>query len=152
MNIERIQMLKEILRKLEMEMSRQTKGESDICGVTLAQCNTLSLIGKNGEISIIDLANKLGIDSSSLSRNINGMVNLGLVNRILNPSDRRYVSITLSEQGKKLYDQIEALFESYVIKILEFVPEEKEDQMFESFSLLAEALEKCTEKYGCCCE
>lgn len=152
MKIERNKALKEILRKLEIEISRQAKGESDICGVTLSQCNTIVEIGKCGEVSIIELAKTLGIDASSLSRNINGMVNIGLVNRILNASDRRYVSITLSEQGKKLYDQIESMFEDYIIKVFEFIPEDKEDQMFELFSVLAEAVEKCRGKYGCACE
>jgi DNA-binding MarR family transcriptional regulator len=108
MNIETIRNFREKLRQLEREIGWQLKSDTECCGITLAQCHIILEIGNNGETSVVDLANALGLDTSTLSRHINGMVNVGLVDRVLNPKDRRYVSITLTDQGRKVYRSADA--------------------------------------------
>lgn len=149
MDSERIKLFRKKLRQLERDVFWELKRDSDCFGVTLAQCHTLLEIGSKGNTSLVELASELGIDPSTLSRTINGMVNNGLVNRKLNPSDRRYVSITLTKKGKSLFDSIENFYNSYISRLFEFIPKGKHKQVMESFILFSGALRKCKETNTC---
>ncbi|MBA4418047.1 MAG: MarR family transcriptional regulator [Syntrophus sp. (in: bacteria)] len=154
MELEMIRNFREKLRKLEREIGWQLKSDTECCGVTLAQCHIIVEIGNTGETSVIDLATILGLDTSTLSRHINGMVNVGLASRVLNPKDRRYVSITLTEQGQKVYQSIEDICNSKYTKVFEFIPKEKHNQVLECFNLLVSAVAEAR-KAGCaidCCQ
>jgi DNA-binding MarR family transcriptional regulator len=153
MDVEVIRSFREKLRRFEREIGWQLKNDTECCGVTLAQCHILVEIGNTGEMSIVDLAAVLGLDTSTLSRHINGMVNVGLANRVLNPNDRRYVSITLTEQGQKVYRSIEDICNAKYAKIFESIPQEKYQQVLEGFNLLVDAVieAKKTEGPSDCC-
>lgn len=140
MDLTMIRDFRETLRQLERQVGWQLKNDTECCGVTLAQCHIIVEIGNAGETSVIDLATVLGLDTSTLSRHINGMVNAGLANRILNPKDRRYVSITLTDQGQKVYQSIEDICNSKYARVFEFIPREKHKQVLECFNLLVRAI------------
>jgi DNA-binding MarR family transcriptional regulator len=153
MDLEMIRKFREKLRRLEREIGWQLRSDTECCGVTLAQCHIIVEIGNTGKMSVIDLATVLGLDTSTLSRHINGMVNVGLVNRALNPKDRRYVSITLTEQGHKVYQSIEGICNSQYAKVFEFIPQEKHQQVLECFNLLVYAVTEARKEggaLGCC--
>ena len=78
MDIKKIRLLREKLRQLERELDDRFRSDSGCCGLTLAQCHTLLEIGNKGEISLVELASRLSLDTSTLSRTINGLVILGL--------------------------------------------------------------------------
>jgi len=153
MDLEMIRNFRDKLRKLEREIGWQLKTDTVCCGVTLVQCHIIVEIGNAGETSVIDLATILGLDTSTLSRHINGMVNAGLANRVLNPKDRRYVSITLTEQGQKAYQSIEDICNSKYTKVFDFIPQEKHQQVLECFSLLVHAVTEAKKTEGAldCC-
>ncbi len=150
MNIDKIRNFRKKLRELEMKVFWQLKQDSSCFGITLSQCHTLMEIGKEREISIVELASELGIDPSTLSRTIEGMVNIGLVNRTLNPSDRRYVSIALTKTGNALYDSIENHYNNYISKLFKNIPKEKHNQVLESFILFSDAMNKFKEDNKSC--
>ena len=150
MEIEKIQFLREKLRLMEREMNDPFGRDAGCCGLTLAQCHTLLEVGNKGEVSLVDLASSFGLDTSTLSRMIQGLVVLGLVNRLTNEKDRRYVTISLSDQGLKLFDQIETMFNTYFSQVLELIPFEKRDTIIESIGLFSDAVRKRNESSGCC--
>jgi len=153
MDIETIRGFREKLRQLEREIGWQLKNDTECCGVTLVQCHIIVEIGNNMETSVVDLATTLGLDTSTLSRHINGMVNFGLVDRVLNPKDRRYVSITLTDQGRKVYRSIEDICNAKYTKLFELIPQEKHQQVLESFYLLVDAFITVGRQDGLnCCE
>ncbi len=151
MDLEDIRHFRETMRQLQRVLSWQSKSDAACCGITLAQCHVLMEIGKASKISIVDLALILGLDKSTLSRTIDGMVEIGLVERLSNPEDRRYLKLTLTEQGKNLFDSINCTFDQYYQDVFAAIPPEKHQQVAESLSLLAGAI---TEKSSseCCRE
>jgi DNA-binding MarR family transcriptional regulator len=154
MDVKEIRNFREKLRQLEREIGWQLKADTECCGITVAQCHIIVEIGNTGETSAVDLSAILGIDTSTLSRHINGMVTVGLANRVLNPKDRRYVSITLTEQGKKVYQTIEGICNTKYAKIFEYIPPEKHQQVLEGFNLLVDAIveaKKREDASDCCC-
>jgi DNA-binding MarR family transcriptional regulator len=148
MNTEMIELFREKLRQLEREVGWSLKNDTQCCGISMAQCHALLEIGKKEEISIVELAEILGLDTSTLSRTIDNMVKAGLVERLSNPNDRRYVALSLTNQGKDTFTTIEEMNNNYFSQIFQLIPEEKHDRVLESVTLLAGAIKQCKDQ--CC--
>lgn len=138
--------LRESIRLLERKLCTLNESEMSCCGITLAQCHSIVEIGRAGNISLIDLARLLNLDNSTISRTVNNLVNAGLVTRELNPEDRRYVTIQLTEAGKKIFDDIEKNMNSKFKKLFEKIPEGNRAQVLEGLKILIETLDN-----GNCC-
>lgn len=152
MNEKKISLFREKLRYLERELLALLKEDNVCFGVSVPQCHILLELGKKTETSIVELASVLNLDTSTLSRSIDGMVNIGLVRRQPNPRDRRYVSLSLSRQGEKVYTSIEKANNAYFSQIFQMIPEDKHDQIAESFFLFFEAMKAVKDKEMSCCE
>jgi len=150
MDSEQLKRFRERLRYLERELIELLKEDNVCFGVSVSQCHILLEIGKKTETSIVELASILNLDTSTLSRSIDGLVSIGLVNRQQNPNDRRYVCVSLSLQGEKIFKSIEKANNAYFSKIFRSIPENKHDQIYESFFLFFEAMKTFKEK-NCCC-
>lgn len=150
MDIQKIRFLRGKLRLLEQQMNDPFGRDAGCCGLTLAQCHTLLEVGYRQEVSLVDLASSFGLDTSTLSRMIQGLVVLGLVSRLTNEKDRRYVAISLTEQGRQLFDRIEARFNTYFAQLLELIPSAKRDAVVECIGLFSDAVKKHNESARCC--
>jgi len=150
MKTERIRCLRDRLRVLERETIRPFDNRNQCCGLTLAQCHTLLEIGDRGEISLVDLAAAFGLDTSTLSRTIQSLVLIGLVDRRTSAKDRRYIVISLTEQGGRVFRNIEDRFNVYFAAVLDRIPADRRDLVIDSISLLADAVRVHNETSGCC--
>lgn len=134
--------LRELIRILVKGLGILEKSEASCCGVSLSQCHCIVEIGRKGETSVNELSSILNLDKSTMSRTINNLVKQGLVERKINPEDRRYMQITLSDDGNKIYTEIEENMTLYFNKVLDDIPENKRQQVMESVQLLLEAISK----------
>lgn len=134
--------LRELIRQIEAKLGILNEMKSSCCGVSFTQCHAITEIGRARNISLNELAEKLNVDNSTMSRNVNNIVNKGLANRELDPNDRRYVTISLTENGKKMFDEIELTMNNYFKKVYENIPQDKRAQAIESLELIAEAITK----------
>lgn len=150
MNKEKTVLFSEKLRVIQRELGLSQKNDIQCCGVTMAQCHALIEIGKKDNVSIVELAGVLGVDTSTLSRTIDNLVKAGLVDRVLNPQDRRYVTIALTERGGGVSRTIEDSFNSYITRLFGLIAREKHTQVMESLALIAEAIVKCNRDFPCC--
>lgn len=137
--------LRELIRVLVKKLGVLEKGEATCCGTTISQCHAIVEIGRAKEISLNELAEVLSLDKSTMSRTINNLVESNLVFRDLHPEDRRYVTIKLTDSGKGVFNTIESSMEQYYKSILDFIPENKREQVLESLQLLIDAVKnnKC---------
>lgn len=134
--------LRELLRTLIRKLGILEKTEFSCCDITISQCHAIVEIGRKDEISLNELADVLGLDKSTMSRTINNLVEGSLVTREIHSGDRRYITITLTNQGRKLFNDIESSMGEYYSNILDKIPEEKRDQVLESLELLVEAVKE----------
>lgn len=132
--------LKELVRILERKLGLLEDVEFSCCGVSFPQCHATVEIGNAGSISLIDLAENLNLDNSTMSRTVNNLVVSGLAERETDPADRRYVTIRLTADGEKLYKKIEDSMNIYFSRIYENIPKEKRPQVLESMQVLLEAI------------
>jgi DNA-binding MarR family transcriptional regulator len=135
-----VAVVKDKLRVLERVLGWEFGDQSECCGLTNAQRTVLIELGGKGRMSLVDLVQRLGLDASTLSRTLNGLVNIGLVRRQIKAEDRRYITLSLTPQGQGAFRRIEKLVDDYLREVLSVVPVAKQKGIAESLSLLAEAL------------
>ena len=131
--------LRELIRVLVRNLGILEKSDSSCCGVTIAQCHAIVEIGRTKRIALVDLADLLGLDKSTMSRTINNLVEAGLVIRDLDAENRRYVVIQLTDGGNRVFENIEESMGQYYKSIFSSIPENKRGQVLESLQLLTDA-------------
>ncbi|HEX3008835.1 MAG TPA: MarR family winged helix-turn-helix transcriptional regulator [Bacteroidales bacterium] len=129
-----------VLRKFEREIFMLN---SDSCcnGITLAQCHTLLEIEHKEKESVTELAKTLGLDKSTVSRTVDGLVNNGLLDRTIPAENRRMSTLQLTDAGKDICNTINCTNDKYFEDTLSVLsdPEQKE---------LIRLLEKVTSRMG----
>ncbi len=146
MEIKKIRHFRKILRSFERLTSIQLK--SCCSGVSLAQCHVLLEIEELGEATTGQLAQRLGLDKSTLSRTIEGLVSIGLLERLMNPSDRRFTPLALTNQGKAICDAINREADDYYGRVFKSIPQGKHEALNRDLSLLVQALSAAEESRG----
>ena len=84
--------------------------------VTYSQAICINYIPRKG-ISQVDLAKKLSIDISTLSRNLEHLIHLQLIHKTNSTLDKRSYKISLSDKGKQFYK----LFNESIEKRLQII-------------------------------
>ena len=110
------------------------------CGTTMAECHALVEIGRAGAISLNRLAEKLNLEKSTVSRKVKALVDKEYVEREINPEDRRYILISLSEDGQLIFNRIEEDMNQYFYQVYNSIPEKKRKQVLESLDILLTAV------------
>jgi DNA-binding MarR family transcriptional regulator len=140
MNPQKIEAFRKSLRAIERDIVSQFKDGISCCGISLAQCHVILEIGLRKLTNISQLAENLSLDKSTLSRTIDGLVNLGSIERVPDPNDRRFMKLSLTEAGEKVFNNINDFCNQDYQNIFNNIPKEKHDQVIESVSLLAQAM------------
>lgn len=134
--------LRELVRGLERKLGILQESEFSCCGITTSQCYALVEIGRVKSISLNELAELLNLENSTMSRTVNNLVTSELAKRDIDPKDRRYVTISLTDSGRKLYEGIEEGMNLYFKRIYETIPDSKKQQVLESVQILLQAIDK----------
>lgn len=134
--------LRELLRILIRNLGILEKNDASCCGITIAQCHAIVEIGRKEKISLINLADLLGVDKSTMSRTVNNLVEADLAVREFDSENRRYINIQLTESGKRVFRSIEENMDNYYKSILASIPVDKRNQVLESLKLLTDAIRK----------
>lgn len=140
MNVDQPFQLRENIRQLERKLGILQDNQQACCCISMAQCHALVEIGRAKSISLNELSKKLNIDSSTTSRAVNKLVTGNLVKRDIDPNDRRYVTIVLTEYGEKVFLNIESDRNTYFKQIYESIPKSKRNQVVESLRILIKAI------------
>jgi DNA-binding MarR family transcriptional regulator len=130
------------LREIERAVWMQTRSEALCCGVTTAQCHAILEIGAAGE-ELKDLSARLGLDNSTLSRTVEGLVQDGLAERTPSTEDRRATVIRLNEKGRAARDSINSTWDRICRDMFRGIPRKKHGPLIESVSIVAELLSRC---------
>ncbi len=134
-------------RRQAREFHRATGGflgDSVCCGgISVPQCHVLLALDEAGGNSLVGLAEALGLDKSTVSRTVEGLVGRGLVARSEDTDDRRYVVLDLTNQGKETVAVVNGIADGNVEKIFSLIPSDRRADVLECFGLLVEAVRAC---------
>ncbi|HML32019.1 MarR family winged helix-turn-helix transcriptional regulator [Sporomusa sphaeroides] len=127
--------------KLFMRSLGVLEGKKTFCyNCTYAQCHVIWETAQESKISVNELATRLNISKSAVSRTVDDLVNKGYLERKPNPKDRRYVDIELTEKGQKTFQEIQLSSRQYFETILENIPENKRETTLDGIQTFSTAL------------
>ena len=128
-------------KKLLIRSLGVLEGKKTFCyDCTYAQCHVIWETAQESKISVIELATRLSISKSAVSRTVDDLVNKGYLERTPNSNDRRYVDIELTEKGQQTFQEIEQNSRQYFETVLESIPENKREVTLEGIQIFSTAL------------
>lgn len=134
------QRLREGTRQLLRGLGVVEKTEACCCELSLGQCHAIVELGRNSNMSLLELAAVLALDKSTVSRLVDKLVQEGLIDRQENAADRRYSSLLLTPAGQALFQRVESSMSDHFLNVLAALPQEKRLQVVESVELLGTAV------------
>ena len=81
-------------------------------------------------ISMSELAKNLGLDKSTLTRNISVLINRDLVIRTQSRDDLRIYNIFLSAQGENIKNTLYANLDDFTIELLQSLDNKSQDELY----------------------
>jgi len=118
------------------------RDEKRCFGVSLSRCVTLETLLREGPLPVNELAGRLGLDASTVTRSIDGLVGEGLVRRARDEHrDRRRVFVTLTPRGRRLAQKLERCADAYSDRILDQIPPERREDVLYALGVLVKAVD-----------
>lgn len=131
------------LLKLQSSMERRSESFFQTYGITGAQFNILNLLeSKGGKMEQAELVSALLVGKSSISIVLNRVVREGLIKRSEHPTDRRQVVLVLTAKGRKLWTQVNPIYQKRVEEVFALVSATRRKQLVTDLTTLQEALDK----------
>jgi DNA-binding MarR family transcriptional regulator len=100
------------LSRLIRSLMRFAGGQADSPAMTATQRLALIELGDEGSLRLNNLAERMGVSPPTASRSVDALHELGLVERVPDPQDRRALHIDLTPAGKKLLADAKAKAEA----------------------------------------
>lgn len=139
--------LKELHRSLIGIVSFMNRPRNDerliaAAGLQLDQAlfRLLVIIERVGPIGVVELADRLGRDYTTISRQVSKLEHMGLVARQANSADRRMREAVISPKGKLMADRIDAAREQIATTVFKNWDAKDIEDLVRLMSKFAEAL------------
>jgi len=95
---------------------------------------------ENTMMSVTELAQRLHLERSSVSRLVDGLVKENLINRDINEANRREMVLSLTEKGAQTIQQIREQSISFYQSVLGDLPDNDQTFIIEGFKKFTVAL------------
>jgi len=103
-------------------------------GLNVPRFYVLMHVEKNPGINYIDLSDLLLCTKSNTTRVVRGMQKDGLINRELDPKDRRSYQLTLSKAGHDLFNRVYPEYKKLVDRLMSMLDDEKLEEYLKASS------------------
>ncbi len=119
---------------------------AEVHGLTQAEFRCLRLFGTDENLNNKQIAERMKLSPSRLTRIIDGLVIKEYINREIDPNDRRNMRVTLSRKGKQLVRQLNRAYVDIHNEILEDIDVSQHEPLITAMDHLLTALEKWLRK------
>jgi MarR family transcriptional regulator, 2-MHQ and catechol-resistance regulon repressor len=110
------------------------------CGLSVSQCYSLDAIGTREQLTLNELAESLYITPSTASRTVEELVRKGLAERRQDPADRRAVCLTLTPQGRALFEALRQHLMQRQLAILQQIDPSSRRDVLTALQKLSQAI------------
>lgn len=117
------------------------------CDISLAQSHLLYEIDRRHNPSMQQVAETLGIDITTFSRQVQSLIKMDLVKKTADPSDRRVFTLSLTVQGKFVATTIDQQMNDYLNEVFSYMSEFEKETVLRSVQIFNEAMGKSSR---CC--
>ncbi len=136
------------MRALVRRFSVSERADVLCCGMTIAQTATLETLRMEGPLRMGELGRRLGIAPSTLTRNLERLLESGFLRRTPDAEDGRVFVVELTAAGRRQADKLEGQEEWFAQEILDRIPEARRNAVVERLADLLVAVREATE--SCC--
>lgn len=124
-------------------------GPDEICceGLTARQCSILRTLVRQEGAHLSDLAQAAEITPSAMTRVLERLEKLGLVQRVRGgEKDGRAARVEITGEGRKVRQRIDRLMQERTGNIVNAIPETSRQKLLDGLRML----NACIERGGCC--
>ena len=125
--------------KLSMAAIQQFRRQNEL---STTQINALYYLLASPQASINSVANHFGFTKAAASQTIDRLVERGLVNRQVDPADRRGKRLCLTEMGKEKVAQASQARRAWLHTLIDAFTPEQQANLQPAFRLLLEGMNK----------
>ena len=98
-----------------------------MCDLTVSQCHSLECLHTSGSLTMGQLAGKLYLEVSTMTRVVDNLVAKGLVTRGSDPQDRRVIRVEITDEGVDRVVQVQGkLISEYQLVLDKIAPDGRE--------------------------
>jgi DNA-binding MarR family transcriptional regulator len=119
-------------------------------GVTFHQFMILDAIAIKNELQMSELHKYLAVEKSTTTRLVNPLIKKGLLKRQKAQHDSRAVTLTLTQEGKKIHQKVTLCLAGFFQKVKQSIPQDKKQQILESIRIFIRAIKDSAADYSCC--
>jgi DNA-binding MarR family transcriptional regulator len=110
------------------------------------QSYVLSIVHDYGPITPGEVAKRLRLEKSHLTKIVNSLIEMAAVEKQADPTDRRRLMLSLTRKGKRIFRELDkASIDSYV-KLMEEIPPELREKVIDAVEIMLEASRAMTRK------
>jgi DNA-binding MarR family transcriptional regulator len=143
------------VHQLVNQIDKNNQAYEEACvnffGVTSSQGGTILAIPVDSDLKMNELSAVVGVDTSTMTRMIDQLMNKGLVTRTTGEKDRRHVNIGLTEKGRKLHQELSGALDKFYQDSLEQIPVEERERIVNSLvtvnNAISHGLAECCNRY-----
>ena len=107
--------------------------------VTVPQLRVLVIVDTRGPQNLAAVASALEVNPSNASRTCDRLIKAGLLDRQESPIDRRHVTLTLTDAGKALVDQVTSHRRAAIGRVLRRMRPDERDRLAAALDSFASA-------------
>lgn len=98
---------------------------ADRFGISIAEWRVIAHLSQHRKVSVREVQARVGMDKSKVSRAATRLEVAGLVEKRINPGDRRLVELSLTRKGRRLFAEIAPLALAFERDLLAGLPDEQ---------------------------
>lgn len=97
----------------------------DCYDMSIPEWKVMSTVARHPRLSAVEVAQHAGLDTVAVSRAVTKLMDVGRISREFGKEDRRRSILELSEEGRKLYEQITPMAARFEASLLEELSDEE---------------------------
>jgi DNA-binding MarR family transcriptional regulator len=115
---------------------------ADSLDLTVAEFRVLRMFGSDEVLSVGEVAVRLGLSSSRLTRILDGLVKKRIVARRIAAKDRRMMELSLTSKGKKIQENVAERYVKMHADIVSHLPDGTSDAVVIAMARLRDAMKE----------
>lgn len=139
---QRAETLADLMLKLMWTCQRRQELIAERSELSLSEFKCLRSFRYDTELSVKEIASRMSLTSSRLTRIIDGLVRKRYVTRHIDPVDRRIINVRLTKQGELVGKKVSVECINVYERAFDFLPEESHLGIIECVKNLASAMNK----------
>ncbi|OKP73642.1 MULTISPECIES: MarR family winged helix-turn-helix transcriptional regulator [Paenibacillus] len=117
------------------------------CDLSPAHSHILYEVDRRHNPSMQQIAETLGTDVTTFSRQVQALIKMNLLQKTPDPSDRRVYTLSLTVSGKMAATTIDTQMNAYLDEVFSYMSEFEQETLLRSVKLFNEAMGKSSK---CC--